>query len=1096
MFVGFASALNAQTYCTPGYLSACAFGDDINDVFIGTFQDTNTGCTTSGYYVATSDTIYIGQSTPTSVELTSNYTPQYFAIWADFNNDGDFSDANEHMWSSTTGTWAGNVGSIVIPSSVAQGSYRLRIRSNYSAALTAAQSCDTTLAYGEAHDYTLTVTPPPACPAPVFAGLLANDTSATLSWSSSDTSFIVEYGASGFANGLGTSVNVGDTFVTVNGLSANTLYDFYIKTDCTADTNGYSLNMGPYRVKTLCTAVSTPLYEGFENDSTGGFSNPNAPSCWFYEENLGAGGYGYITSGGFGISAYQGSQYYYLYNSFDSAVEALISPAIVGLDSGTKQMEFYAASTGFFSGNDIIIGTVSSPTDLSNLNVMDTLSVPNGGNWTQFTIYLDSTQGYNMSDQHIAIVSTTTNTFTAVYIDEVTISDAPQCLPPTAISATTVLVDSAQISYSTTGIATWLEYGPVGFVPGFQQSTGTLVSATGSPYWLTGLDTNTSYDVYVHQMCADSSVSPAFGPATFKTLQCPTALMCTFDLELTDSFGDGWNGAEVQVLNAAGGVEYTLGSSFITGSTYTETIMVCSGETFTVVVSDEGGYAYEIGLNVISNGSTISSYSPSTATVLGTQMASFTASCNTACPTPSNLTYLAGKNDATFSFDQNGGTGTYVYEWGPVGFTQATGAGVPSSIDSTTSNAFTISGLSSGSCYDVFIIANCGANGVSDTLGPVTFCTNLCDTTDLCTYTMSMYDTYGDGWNGAEVSVYYNGFLGQSFTFLTGDSSIVDFQVCSGTQIEVVNTQAGSYPSEVYYTLTDAAGTQSVSVSAGSFAVGTVDTLVANCVPVSCPMPSALAVTNLTATTADLSWTGGTGTFMYEYTAQGAMTSQMGSSTATTSTLSGLQSSTTYDLFLWEVCAPGDTSMKTYTTFTTDSCAAIALGNPSYNLDSVTVSDATFTFDWSGATGFTSFDISFGDGNSSTGASGTVSHAYGSNGNYTVTLTLYGDCDTATTSFTVSVNSIGFDEYGIGTLIMYPNPSSGLVTMDAVIEGQSEVRVRILNYLGQEILVDQWQPASDQFNKTYDLSNEAAGMYLFEVSTDKGIIQKPVVIKH
>ena len=60
-----------------------------------------------------------------------------------------------------------------------------------------------------------------------------------------------------------------------------------------------------------------------------------------------------------------------------------------------------------------------------------------------------------------------------------------------------------------------------------------------------------------------------------------------------------------------------------------------------------------------------------------------------------------------------------------------------------------------------------------------------------------MYDSWGDGWNGAEVQVLYNGVFGQSFTFLTGDSSIVDFQVCSGTQITVVNSAAGSYPSEV-----------------------------------------------------------------------------------------------------------------------------------------------------------------------------------------------------------------------------------------------------------------------------------------------------------
>jgi hypothetical protein len=1092
----FALGANAQTYCSPTYSLGCTYGDDINDVYIGTFSDTATGCSTGNYYVATSDTIYIQQTAPTSVEFTSNYSTQYFAIWGDWNNDGDWDDAGEHLWSSSTNQWNGNVESISIPSTVSLGSYRMRIRSNYSAAISATESCSS-MSYGEVHDYTVTVTTPPACPAPTFASITASDSSATLTWNSNDTTFVVEYGTSGFVNGLGLQVTVNDTFATITGLSSNTAYDFYIKTDCTADTNGYSTNVGPFFVKTLCTSVSTPLYESFDTDSTGGFSNPNAPSCWYYAENSGAAGYGYITGSSWNLSPHTGTQMYYLYNSFDSAVEALISPAIIGLDSGTKQMDIYMACTGWSSGNDVIVGTVSSPTDLSNFNAIDTISVPNGATWNMYTVYFDASAGYNMSDQHIAIISTNTNTYTAVYFDEITIKDAPQCLPPSAISIGSLGADSAEVNFTAAGIATYLEYGPIGFVPDFQQSTGTLVTASSSPHWLTGLDTNTSYDVYVYQMCADSTVSPAFGPATFKTLQCAPSSMCTFDIELTDTWGDGWNGAQVEVLNSSGGVEYTLGAGFTTGTSYTETIMVCTGETFTIEVSVAGSYPSEIGLNVLSNGSVVDSYTATSATTLGTQMAQFTASCNTACPSPTNLTYIAGKNDATFTFDQNGGSATYVYEWGPVGFAQATGL-VSSNIDSTTTNSFSISGLSAATCYDVFVIGNCGTSGVSDTLGPLTFCTNLCDTTDLCTWTMSMYDSWGDGWNGAEVQVLYNGVFGQSFTFLTGDSSIVDFQVCSGTQITVVNSAAGSYPSEVSYVLSNASGTQSTSVSTGNFAVGTQATLAANCVTVSCPMPSNLTNTNIGATTADISWTGGTGTFLYEYRAQGTTTGPMlsGTSTAATASMMGLTPSTTYDFYVKEACAPGDTSMTMYHVFTTDSCAAITLGNPQFNVDSVNATAAALTFNWN-STNTTGFNISFGDGNSTTGTGGTVSHSYTANGTYSVTLTVYSDCDTASKTFNVQVGTIGIeDNAGITALMIYPNPTQGLVTIDGEISHTSEVSIRIINYLGQEILLDQFDPTSSVLSKTYDLSAAAAGAYLIEVATDRGVVQKSIIVRH
>ena len=126
-------------------------------------------------------------------------------------------------------------------------------------------------------------------------------------------------------------VSVNDTTVTVYNLSPNTAYDFYIQNDCTADSNGTSLFAGPYTILTPCITVSTPLYESFDTDSTGSFNNPNSPSCWYYRENPGAQGYGYITSSTFNLSPYAGNQMYFIYNAGDSAIEALISPRNNGI---------------------------------------------------------------------------------------------------------------------------------------------------------------------------------------------------------------------------------------------------------------------------------------------------------------------------------------------------------------------------------------------------------------------------------------------------------------------------------------------------------------------------------------------------------------------------------------------------------------------------------------------------------------------------------------------------------------------------------------------------------------------------------------------
>jgi hypothetical protein len=175
-----------------------------------------------------------------------------------------------------------------------------------------------------------------------------------------------------------------------------------------------------------------------------------------------------------------------------------------------------------------------------------------------------------MSDDHIAIVTSDTSTYSAVYIEDILISNAPPCLPPSAIGVGTVGMDSAQITYSASrnrnlvGIrSSWI------YARNRYTSTSVRITCVVDRF-----DSNTTYDVYVIQMCSDSTISPGYGPVSFKTLSCSPSQMCTFDIELTDTWGDGWNGAEVEILNSNGGVEYTLGANFTTGSSYTETIAV------------------------------------------------------------------------------------------------------------------------------------------------------------------------------------------------------------------------------------------------------------------------------------------------------------------------------------------------------------------------------------------------------------------------------------------------------------------------------------------------------------------------------------------
>jgi uncharacterized repeat protein (TIGR03806 family) len=65
----------------------------------------------------------------------------------------------------------------------------------------------------------------------------ATSSSVTLSWNhdTSGINFTLEYGISGFTQGMGTSIAVNSTSTLLTGLMANTTYDFYLRANCTID---------------------------------------------------------------------------------------------------------------------------------------------------------------------------------------------------------------------------------------------------------------------------------------------------------------------------------------------------------------------------------------------------------------------------------------------------------------------------------------------------------------------------------------------------------------------------------------------------------------------------------------------------------------------------------------------------------------------------------------------------------------------------------------------------------------------------------------------------------------------------------------------
>jgi hypothetical protein len=114
------------------------------------------------------------------------------------------------------------------------------------------------------------------------------------------------------------------------------------------------------------------------------------------------------------------------------------------------------------------------------------------------------------------------------------------------------------------------------------------------------------------------------------------------------------------------------------------------------------------------------------------------------------------------------------------------------------------------------------------------------------------------------------------------------------------------------------------------------------------------------------------------------------------------------------------------------------------------VNDAVHTadFTYTGSAPYDSLKWSFGDNNTATTGSDTISHSYALPGTYQVCVTVYTACDSNTYCQTVQV-AVGVTNVpGMADVIIYPNPSADELHIDHAAIGTT---VRIYNIMGQQV---------------------------------------------
>ena len=458
---------------------------------------------------------------------------------------------------------------------------------------------------------------------------------------------------------------------------------------------------------------------------------------------------------------------------------------------------------------------------------------------------------------------------------------------------------------------------------------------------------------------------------------------CDYYVVMQDAYGDGWNGASLDMsINGVVMTSFTVSSAAATADSGSYSTYTGDNVEF---YFNSGTWDTEITFQIYApDGSSVGSYGPY-ANNSGNDGSVWTGVSNSTCAPAACLDPygLSASNGTSSSIDVSwtGGPNatTYNVEYGVTGYTQGSGTTTTASTASTT-----ITGLTAYTVYDIYVQADCGANGTSTWAGPISYSTcpgaapylenfdatpasqALTSATGPC-WTQSTNDVFDWIINNGPTTSQTTGpsdditgggnymYTETSVPRAAGDSAILispSIDISSLTSAEIsfqchmygasmgtLRVDASSDGGTTFNTIWTKTGDQgdvwteeivqltgftttaivkfvsTVGVDAGGTISYWSDMAIDNFQvrqSATCPQTSPLTASNVTSSSADVSWTaGGTETsWNVEYGAAG-FTLGTGTNTNVTSTtysMTGLTPSTDYDVYVQAVCSATDQS--------------------------------------------------------------------------------------------------------------------------------------------------------------------------------------------
>ena len=298
-------------YCTPEprYMD----GDGITNFTLGTINNP-TGVENGNYGDYTAQIADLGRGVNKQFSIGFSTANNAYAtkIWIDWNNDLDFNDEGELVYTGTSGAAQSTTlrGYIAVPLTATLGNHRLRIGS-LPADREGPVACSDNL-YGVFEDYTVNVIAAPSCYAPVnFIASSQGSRFATLSWAApalGSTPAGYQYAVTTTATTPATGIATTATTINNLAITPNATNYLHVRTSCGGTDFSEWLTLPLYNG--YCTpAPATVDNEGITNVTIGSINNTTTGQDTYNDFSAQVANIGQGVTQQFSISLYTGNQY-------------------------------------------------------------------------------------------------------------------------------------------------------------------------------------------------------------------------------------------------------------------------------------------------------------------------------------------------------------------------------------------------------------------------------------------------------------------------------------------------------------------------------------------------------------------------------------------------------------------------------------------------------------------------------------------------------------------------------------------------------------------------------------------------------------------